>query len=140
MKKLVFMIMASAFICSYSIAGSPPAVVENAFKAKFPSATKVVWEKEGSSNWEVEFMHQGGKTSAEYNDEGTWLKTKSEIGITDLPSNVTAAVKTKFPKWIITKAEKTESLKNGLTYEVDLKKGLERKDADFKEDGTYVND
>ena len=140
MKKLVFMIMASALICSYSFAGSPPAVVENAFKAKFPSATKVVWEKEGSSKWEVEFVHQGGKSSAEYTDEGTWLKTKSDIGITDLPTNVTAAVKAKYPKWTITKAEKTESLKHGLTYEVDLKKGLDRMDAEFKEDGTYVID
>lgn len=134
------MIMASALICSYSFAGSPPAVVENAFKAKFPSATKVVWEKEGANKWEVEFMHQGSKTSAEYTEDGTWLITESEISISDLPSNVTAAVKAKYPKWVIIKAEKAESLKHGLTYEVDLKKGLDRMDAEFKEDGTYVID
>ncbi|OYU96486.1 MAG: hypothetical protein CFE21_08845 [Bacteroidetes bacterium B1(2017)] len=140
MKKLVFLVLATAFISSYSFAGKPPVAVENAFKAKFPSATKVNWEKEGSMKWEAEFMYEGSKTKVMYHEDGTWLKTKKDISLSDLPSNVTAAVKAKYPNWIITKAEKSESVKHGLLYEVDMKKGMERKDADFKEDGTVVED
>jgi hypothetical protein len=97
MKKLVFMIMASALICSFSFARTPPAEVENAFKSKFPKATKVKWEKEDSKKWEAKFELEGSKICANYAENGTWLKTKYEIAVADLPGTVSIAVESKYP-------------------------------------------
>jgi hypothetical protein len=138
MKKLLLMVITTAFIYSFSFAATPPAAVQKAFTAKFPSATKVTWGKEGAKEWEAEFTFEGNKVSANFSEDGKWLETEREIKVAALPAAVAAAVKAKYPGWIIAEADKTETAKHGLIYEVDLTKGTEKKDAAFKEDGTPV--
>jgi len=138
MKKKFLMIMTTVLIYSCSFAGTPPSSVQKAFTTKFPTATKVSWGKEGAKEWEAEFTLDGKKVSANFAEDGTWLETEREIKVADLPKSVAAAVKSKYTNWTITEADKTETSKHGLIYEVDLKKGTEKKDAAFKEDGTPV--
>lgn len=130
--------MTTVLIYSCSFAGTPPAAVQKAFTTKFPTATKVSWGKEGAKEWEAEFTFEGNKISANFVEDGTWLETERKIKVADLPKPVAAAVKSKYHDWTITEADKTETSKHGLIYEVDLKKGMVKKDAAFKEDGTLV--
>lgn len=132
------MIMSVALIYSCSYAGTPPAAVQKAFEKKFPNATSVSWGKEGDKEWEAEFTFDGDKISSNFAEDGTWLETEKEIKIANLPKAVADAINLKYPGWTITEADKTESSKHGTIYEADLKKGIEKKDVAFKEDGLPI--
>ena len=69
---------------------------------------------------------------------GNGLKHERQIIITYLLKPVGDAIKTKFPGWTITVADKTETAKHGLIYEEDIKKGKAKKEVAFKEDGISV--
>jgi hypothetical protein len=138
--KKVMMILAIVFIYSCSFASTPPKVVSDAFAKKFPTATKVSWGKEGPKEWEAEFTLNGEKISANFGQDGTWLETEQEIKASSLPAAVLANVKMKYSDWKIAEADKTETAKQGIIYEVDLKKGLKSKSLAFKADGTAVKE
>ncbi len=138
MKQLFLTMITTVFIYGSSLAATPPASVQKAFITKFPSATKVSWGKEGSKEWEAEFTFEGSNISANFAENGTWLETERKIKVVDLPKGVAAAIKKTYADWTITEADKTETSKHGLIYEVDLKKGTNKKEAAFKEDGTPV--
>lgn len=134
------MIMTTVLVYSFTFAGQPPAAVEKAFKQKFPTATKVSWGKEAAKEWEAEFTFEGNKISANFLEDGTWVETERKIKIADLPNAVATKLKTKYHGWVITEADKTESLKNGTIYEADLKLGKKKKSLAFKEDGSIVKE
>lgn len=140
MKKLFLMIMGVALLCSFSYAGTPPVAVKKAFDKKFPTATKISWGKEAAKEWEAEFTFEGSKISANFFEDGTWLETERQIKAANLPSAVAASIKSKYPGWVISEADKTESAKHGTIYEADLKKGKLKKDVVFKENGTSVTE
>jgi len=139
MKKLL-MIMSIVFVCSCAFAKTPPDAVKNAFAKKFPTATKVSWGIEGPKEWEAEFTLEGNKISANFYEDGTWLETEKEIKAADLPKAVLESVKSKYSDWKIAEADKTETSKNGIIYEVDLKKGLKSKSLAFKENGMSIKE
>ena len=130
--------MSIALICSCSFAGTPPAAVKAAFEKKFPTATKVSWDKEAATEWEAEFTFEGSSISANFAEDGTWLETEKKINATNLPKAVADAIKSKYPGWTISEADKTETSKHGTIYEADLKKGMDKKSVAYKEDGTPV--
>lgn len=140
MRTLILMIVSIALICSCSLAGTPPAAVQKAFEQKFPKATKVSWGKENEKEWEAEFTNNGGKLSANFRNDGAWLETEKEINVSELPKAVNDAIQKKYPGWKITEADRTETAKNGLIYEADIKSGIHKKEVAFKEDGTVVTE
>lgn len=140
MKKLALSILSVALFCICSFAMTPPKAVKDAFEKKFPSATKVVWGKEAAKEWEAEFIFAGSKISANFSEDGAWLETEREIKVSDLPPAVTMAIKTNYPGWVIVEADKTETSKNGIIYEADLKKGKAKKAVGYKEDGTFIKE
>ncbi len=101
---------------------TPAANIQKAFETKFKTATNVKWGKEGKTEWEATFSYEGNKLSANFAENGAWLETEKQIKITDLPKAVSAAIKTKYSDWTITKADKTDTSKHGKIYEADLKK------------------
>lgn len=140
MKKLFLMFVTVALMSGYSFALTPPQVVKTAFDAKFPSATKVSWGKESAKEWEADFVFEGTKISAVFNEDGTWMETEKKIYTADLPKAVLDAIRAKYVGWRIVEVDKTESAKHGSIYEADLKKGTKKKGVAFKEDGTLVNE
>ena len=117
---------------------TPPADVQKSFKEKFPHVYKVHWGKENATEWEAEFLKDGKKLSANFSTEGKWLETEQSIPVTGFPKPVREAIAKLYPDWKITEADRTETSKNGLIYEADLKSGIKKKSAAFKEDGTPV--
>lgn len=99
-----------------------PDKVQSAFSQKFPNAKKIKWGKEDAKVWEAEFEIKGNKMSANFDDEGNWKETESEIETEALPSAVMNMLNTDFEGYQmedeITKVEQPEQTE----FEVIVKK------------------
>lgn len=137
MKNLVI-ILSSILISINVLAGTPPDTVVKAFQQKFPSATKVSWGMENSTEWEAEFKLGETGISANFLNDGTWVETETEIPVSKLPETVMASIKKDYPSWEITGGDRIESAKRGILFEADLKSGMKKKEVQLKEDGTFV--
>lgn len=124
--------------CVFSM--NPPKVVKDAFVKKFPTASKISWGKESPKEWEVDFTLDGIKISAVFFEDGKWLETEQMVKASTLPKVVSNAIKSKYPDWTISEADKTESAKLGSIFEADLKKGKQKKAVAIKSDGTFVTE
>jgi hypothetical protein len=141
MKKLILFIGGLALVYSLLYADVPPATVKNAFDKKFAHAKNVIWNKEPTKGWAVEFNGRGGhKIHVSYTTEGIWLVTEKEINISSLPKAVSKAIHWKYPDWTIILAQNNESSKAGIIYEASLVKGLEKKDVSFDANGLPINE
>jgi len=97
-----------------------PKVILDAFTKAYPKAVikNVAEEKEnGKTTWEVESTDNGMARDPVYNPDGTVVDIEEEVAAASLPPAVTAALKAKHPKAIITKAEK---LITGKTFVYEL--------------------
>lgn len=115
-----------------------PAAVKTAFKGRFPTVTKVKFDKERSGEYEANFSLNGVKMSANFTAEGTWRETESEIGAASLPASISQAILAKYPKASIVGAAKIETPDKGTRYEADLKTGLKKAEVLFDEAGNEV--
>ncbi len=116
----------------------PPAI-DAAFKAAYPAATinHVSKEKEsGQEIYEVESVDRGLHRDINYKPDGTVVAMEEEVSETDVPSSVTSAIKTRYPKATVVKREK---LTKGttITYEVQLKGGPG--EVELTPDGKWVS-
>jgi superfamily II DNA or RNA helicase len=137
MKKLII-ILCVAFTSIFAFAATPPTIVQKAFTKMYPNAIKVNWEQEATKAWVAEFMLEEHNCTATFSAYGTWLGTETIISIYDLPLAVSEAIQTRYESWIVRDVYKTETIKHGLIYEADLKKGKRKKEIAFKEDGTMI--
>lgn len=97
-----------------------PKVILDAFTKAYPKAVikNVAEEKEnGKTTWEVESTDNGMARDLVYNPDGTVVDIEEEVAAASLPPAVTAALKAKYPKAAITKAEK---LTTGKTFVYEL--------------------
>jgi hypothetical protein len=99
-----------------------PAPVKEAFMKKFSDAKKTSWTKEGDSEYEAEFMKNGAECSANFNANGTWLETETEIKEASVPQAVRATISKEFPEYKIEEVEMSETAENGTAYEFELEK------------------
>ena len=132
--------------CSSSYRATDTGVVistdaTRAFEAQYPTATQVVWNNYDPNvmilnDWElagwtvidaddyvVQFDMEGEKYYAWYDTNGDWIGSAVVVSdLTTLPNMVSDAIKTKYPGYIITSANK-EFHKDRIAYEVVLKDG-----------------
>ena len=127
-------------IALYSLATTPTVAVQKAFEKKFPNSTKLKWRKENPTEWEAEFTINKENISANFAIDGTWLETEREIKVAELPEAVRDAIQKQYPGWKITEADKTETAKTGTIYEADLKKGKEKNEVAYLENGMPVKE
>jgi len=116
-----------------------PAPILAAFTKAYPNATIKGASKEtedGKTVWEVESIDNGLARDLVYNLDGSVVEFEEQTEPATLPAAVTAALKAKYPKASITKAEK---LMKGttLTYEMALK-GAAVKSVEITPDGKIV--
>lgn len=108
----------------------PPAVL-TAFKAKFPTApAKVKWHRERNGEWEAEFEDKGVETSANFDANGQWLETETEITFAELPTALQASLKDVKTKELA----RIQRADGKIRYEVEVK----RKDLLFDENGILL--
>jgi len=103
-----------------------PAEVIAAFKATYPNATIRGYSREkenGKTYYEIE--SRDGRVSRDvlYNPDGTVAEIEETVDVKDLPVEVRQTIHTRYPKGVITKAEKTVA-GDKVSYEVRIKHGL----------------
>ena len=115
-----------------------PGAVKASFAKNFPKAKEVKWSKEGTSEFEAEFEIAEVEQSANFDQTGKWLETETEIKKSELPQAVQAAIAKEFAGFTVDEPERVESPGNAVLYEVELKKGKVRYEAQFSADGKVV--
>jgi hypothetical protein len=58
------------------------------FKNKFPQATEAKWDKEGKDEFEVSFILNGNKGSANFTTKGVWIESETTVFEKDLASGL----------------------------------------------------
>lgn len=121
---LAVLLFAVAGACTQkSTEADVPAVVKESFARQFPGAGNVKWSKENDSEFEAEFKGVGGEQSANFDANGKWLITETEIALTDLPAAVQGAVEREFAGYKIEEAEMAETPDQGAFYELKIEQG-----------------
>ena len=124
--------------CSQDIATKDvPSIIQNAVKAKYPSALTIDWEKE-KDNYVADFKADSVEYEVLVDAKGNVLMVKQDIALTDLPANISNAISAEFKDFKIDDTERVE--KNGTTYyQVELEKRFSEKKLVFMADGTKTD-
>jgi hypothetical protein len=76
-----------------------PVSVADAFRTRYPHAEKISWENE-IEKFEVHFILNGYKMSAEFNNDGDWQTSEKKIEFEELPLLVQQSFsKTRYVNW-----------------------------------------
>ncbi len=81
-------------------ANQVPEVVMAAFTAKYPAATMVQWEKQGST-YKADFYNGSNEVDAWFASDGTWKKSETDLFAAQLPKPVMAYVQTNYADRVI---------------------------------------
>jgi Putative beta-lactamase-inhibitor-like, PepSY-like len=117
----------------------PPAVIA-AFKAAYPNATIKGYAKEkenGKLFYEIESKDGAAARDILYNPDGTVAEVEETIAASDLPAAAQEALQSKYPKAVVTKAEKTTQ-GDKVEYEVIAKRGKQRISLTFDASGKLL--
>jgi hypothetical protein len=133
---LAAMFMAISFTaCSQS---KVPEAVKTAFNKKFPAAKEVEWGMEGKTEWEAEFELNEKDMSANFDLQGNWKETETDLEKGDIPSEVMHVLNAKFPGYKVKDAAFTETPKYSA-YEIVIKKGESKKEVTVNKTGKILN-
>ncbi len=115
-----------------------PAAVKTAFGKKFPTVKKADWSKEGKTEWEVEFERNEKDMSANFDMQGNWKETETDLEEDAVPSVVMKVLKAKFPGYKVKDAAFTETPKFSA-YEIVIKKGESKKEITIDKTGKILS-
>lgn len=117
-----------------------PTAVKTAFQNKFPTAKKVKWELEKEGEYEAEFKLNGVETSANFQEDGTWIGTETEIKHKDLPQAVKGKIAELFSGYEVEEVELCEKPDQPSIYEVELENAQDdtKIKAEFAADGNLI--
>jgi len=114
-----------------------PSVILNEFNSKFPKASDVEWEIQGTQ-YNVEFeMSFHTDYEAWFDSKGNLLVYNEEISYIDLPESVKRTLNNQFYDYKIDDIKKIIE-NNKTTYSVELEKGKLDKNLLFSEDGKLI--
>ena len=83
---------------SATVFGQTPDAVKQKFDEMFPKAKSMKWpEPEAENEHDVEFRWKKRNMVAQFDDEGNWLETETEIDADELPAAVSLAIKVGYP-------------------------------------------
>lgn len=117
-----------------------PAAVMSAFKSAYPNATIRGYAREkenGKVFYEIESREGTTTRDVLYNPDGTVAEIEESIAGTDLPAEVQQAMKEKYPKAVVTKAEKTTA-GDKVSYEIVARQGKKRVTIEFDSSGKVL--
>lgn len=113
-------------------------LIESAFSDKYPSVSRVEWERKGAY-YVAEFYFEQNESEAWFDDEGNWCMTDTDIPYEQLPE----AVKDKFSSdvyksWHIDDIDKIERADKETTYVLEVEKGHQEYNLYYSEDGSFI--
>lgn len=117
-----------------------PQAVVAAFKAAYPNASIRGYAKErenGKLFYEIESKDGDTVRDLLYNPDGTVAEVEETVTVTDLPIETQQLLQSKYPKAVVTKAEKTTQ-SDKVEYEVIARRGKQRISLVFDADGKLV--
>jgi len=117
---------------------TPKAVVET-FAIKYPGETDPDWQVDKNGNYEAHFKKEKIHFRADFAPNGNWIETESNIKKKQLPKAILNAIERDYKGIDIVEIEKVSSASKGLFYDVEFKIEGEKKDIEFREDGTVIN-
>lgn len=118
-----------------------PKAVIAAFKAAYPNATVRGYAKEkenGKLFYEIESKDGATMRDLLYNPDGTIAEIEETVAAADLPAAAQQALQAKYPKAVVSRAEKTTQ-GNKVEYEVSARRGKQRISLTFDADGKLLN-
>jgi len=117
-----------------------PAVVIENFKRAYPKAIIRGYASEmenGKQYYEIESQERTTRRDVLYNPDGTVAEVEESIDPNSLPPAALLAIKQKYPRAVITLAEKTMA-GDKVTYEVSAREGRKRFTMEFDSDGKVL--
>jgi hypothetical protein len=117
-----FVIISLLFISfvGFSQNSNIPLAIKSAFTRAFKNVSDVKWEKEGRS-YEVSFVQNGIKTSADIDEKGKVLEIESEMKITSLLPQIVSYIKAHYKGKELTGASKIKYADGSINYEALIK-------------------
>ena len=117
-----------------------PAAVIAAFKSAYPNATIRGYAREkenGKTFYEIESKEGDMTRDVLYNPDGSVAEIEESVAATDRPAAAQQAIQAKYPKAVITKAERV-TVGSKVGYEVSAKQGQKRISFEFDSEGKVV--
>lgn len=118
-----------------------PATVTAAFRNSYPNATIRGYAREkehGKVFYEIESREGTISRDVLYNADGSVAEIEESIAATDLPAEAQQAIHQKYPKAVISLAEKTTAGEK-ITYEVSARQGKKRISMEFDASGKVLS-
>ncbi len=115
-----------------------PSAITKDFNIKFPSVSKVKWERTETLFF-ARFMIYGKGVDVTYELDGNWVETMTEISLKDLPAEVITGISNIFDNTAkIKTAAKIETATNEILYVVRLRYNGKNKEVTLNEKGSIV--
>ena len=114
-----------------------PDLVKQSFSKVYPNIKVDAWEKE-AANYEAEFHLNNVESSALFSEQGNFIELEQEIVLTDLPKAAIDYCHLNYKDYKLNEAAIIKDVYKRATYEVELKKGKEKFDLLFDEQGNFV--
>jgi hypothetical protein len=138
MKNILFIICLFALLPAF--ANQTPKPIVDAFQQKFANATNVTWDKLSETEFVASFDLQGKKMAANFNPQGQWLLTSTEVGLDGLPAIVRVVLQTRFLNWKISTAYKIEKADKTEYYRARVTKDETSKEVFVKTNGDIIKE
>ncbi len=132
----------AALLLSFFIVGSAiavPAVVEEAFRAKYGDQISPQWEIDSNGFWEAGFESDGGAARADFTVQGKWVETERSVEFDDLPDAVQQAVRAEFGDRELAELEEVDSAKKGKFFDIEFKASGPNEDVEYNENGKKLD-
>jgi|ERR1041385_3392023 uncharacterized membrane protein YkoI len=140
MRKL-FLMLALVFIGGYASAqvvltANVPKEVREKFDAMYPSASMVMWEKEGG-NYEADFKMESKSYSAVFEPSGTFVQKEESIEEASLPTGAKEYLGKNYPGKKLVECVKITKADGKIMYEAEVE--ATETEFTFDESGNYVS-
>ena len=114
-----------------------PDLVKQSFSKVYPNIKVDTWEKE-AVNYEAEFHLNNVESSTLFSEQGNFIELEQEIVLTDLPKAAIDYCHLNYKDYKLNEAAVITDVYKKATYEVELKKGKEKFDLLFDEQGNFI--
>jgi hypothetical protein len=105
----------------------------------FPGSTHVEWDKD-LSTYTADFYYDGHEKEAQFDEDGNWMRTKTELAIAEVPVSVMDAVRDYCDRKIddVYLYEQASGVAACYVIEFDQDMSLREKQLHILPDGTIV--